>query len=94
MEYTKKQFPYNSIVHLNQNSIQELIWWANNLEISHGESILSPINKTIIQTDVYQKVGGILLENINRKSMDSSRVKVTHQSGRTQTYKSGPINFS
>ena len=25
VEYTKKQFPYHSIVHLNQNSIQELI---------------------------------------------------------------------
>ena len=27
VEYTKKQFPYHSIVHLNKNSIQELIWW-------------------------------------------------------------------
>ena len=26
--------------------------------------------------------------------MDSSGVKVTHQSARTQSYKSGPINFS
>ena len=33
VEYTKKQFPYHSIVQLNQNSIQELIWWVNNLEI-------------------------------------------------------------
>ena len=55
VEYTKKQFSYHSIVHLNQNSIQELIWWVNNLEISNGKSILSPINRTIIQADASQK---------------------------------------
>ena len=33
-------------------------------------------------------------ENVNRRSMDSSEVKVTHQPARTQSYKSGPINFS
>ena len=37
---------------------------------------------------------GILSGNVNRRSMDSSGVKVTHQSARTQSYKSGPINFS
>ena len=58
MECTEKQFPYHSIVHLNQNSIQELIWWVNNLEISNVKSILSPINKTIIQTDASQKGWG------------------------------------
>ena len=37
---------------------------------------------------------GILSGNVNRRSMDSSGVKVTHQSARTQRYKSGPVNFS
>ena len=46
VEYTKKQFPYHSIVHLNQNSIHEVVWWTKNLEISKGKSILSFINKT------------------------------------------------
>ena len=41
-----------------------------------------------------RKVGGILSENMNRRSMDSSGVKVTHQSARNQSYKSGSINFS
>ena len=41
-------------------------------------------NKTIIQTD---ELGEILLEDINKRSMVSSRVKVTHQSDRTQSYK-------
>ena len=45
-EYIKKQFPYHSIVHLNQNSIHEVVWWTKNLEISNGKSILSFINKT------------------------------------------------
>ena len=36
----------------------------------------------------------ILSENINRRPMNSSKVKVTNQSARTQIYKSGVINFS
>ena len=55
VKYTKKQFPYYSIVHLNQISIQELVRWVKNLEISNMKSILSPKNKTIIQTNVSQK---------------------------------------
>ena len=46
VEYIKKQFPYHSIVHLNQNSIHEVVWWTKNLEISNGKSILSFISKT------------------------------------------------
>ena len=42
----------------------------------------------------YKGLGGILSENVNRRSMDSSGVKVTYQPARTQSYKSGPINFS
>ena len=38
-------------------------------------------------------LGCILSENINRRPMDSSKVKVTNQSARTQIYKSGAINF-
>ena len=41
-----------------------------------------------------EELGCILSETINRRSMDSSGVKVTHQSARTQSYKFGPINFS
>ena len=55
VEYIKNQFPYHSVVHLNQNSIHEVVWWAKNLEISNGKSILSLINKTIIQTDASEK---------------------------------------
>ena len=55
VEYIKKQFLYHSIVHLNQNSIHEVAWWAKNLEISNGKSILSLISKTIIQADASQK---------------------------------------
>ena len=38
----KKQFPYHSIVHLNQNSIQELIWWVNNLKNQMGSQFCQP----------------------------------------------------
>lgn len=58
VEYIKKQFPYHSVVHLNQNSIHEVVWWAKNLEISNGKSIMSLINKTIIQTDASEKGWG------------------------------------
>ena len=58
VEYIKKQFLYHSIVHLNQNSIHEVAWWAKNLEISNGKSILSLLSKTIIQADASQKGWG------------------------------------
>ena len=38
-------------------------------------------------------VGGTLSENANRRSIDSSGVKVTHQSTRTKNYKSGLLTF-
>lgn len=41
-----------------------------------------------------RSVVDILSKNINRRLMDSSRVKVTHQPARIQSYKSGPFNFS
>ena len=58
VEYTKKQFSYHSIVHLNQNPIQELVWWVNNLEISNGKSILSLKNQTTFQADASQNGWG------------------------------------
>ena len=41
-----------------------------------------------------ERLGGIHSENVNSRSMDSSGVKVTHQSARNQSYKSGLNNFS
>ena len=41
------------------------IWWVNNLEIWNGKSILSPINKTIIQTDASQKGWGAYCQKIS-----------------------------
>ena len=43
---------------------------------------------------LFRRVGGISSENLYRRSMDSSRVKVKNQSPGTQSYKSGLINFS
>ena len=40
-----------------------------------------------------ERLGGILSENLNRRSMDSSGVNVTYQSTTTQSYKSGPLTF-
>ena len=40
-----------------------------------------------------KRVGGILSENANRRSIDSSGVKVTHQSTRTKNYKFGLLTF-
>ena len=41
-----------------------------------------------------EELGTILSENVNRRSMDSSGIKVTHQSATNQSYKSDSINFS
>ena len=48
--------PLNSSSEQKFNSGTNMV--GNNLEISNGKSILSPINKTIIQTDASQKGWG------------------------------------
>ena len=37
-----------SVIYLNQDSIQELQWWFNNLEICNGRLIVSPTSKEVI----------------------------------------------
>ena len=65
VEYIKKQFPYHSIVHLNQNSIHEVVWWTKNLEISNGKSILSFINKTNNPSRCFSKGLGAYCQKIS-----------------------------
>ena len=65
VEYIKKQFPYHSIVHLNQNSIHEVVWWTKNLEISNGKSILSFINKTNNPSRCFSEVLGEYCQKIS-----------------------------
>ena len=47
---------YQSAMYLNQDSIQELQWWFNNLEICKGKLIVSSNSKTVIQSDAPKKV--------------------------------------
>ena len=42
----RKNPSYQSAMYLNQDSIQELKWWFNNLEICNGKLIVSLISKT------------------------------------------------
>lgn len=52
-------FPYV----LNENSIQELEWWMNNLELYNGRSLLNPSMKIVIQTDASKKGWGAFCQN-------------------------------
>ena len=95
IKYTKRQLSYQSLVHLYENSIQELVWWVNNLEMSSGKHILSPTKQNYSSIGSFTgRFGNMFPENVRRESMDPSRVKVTNQSIRTQSYKFGFINFS
>ena len=46
---------YQSAMYLNQDSIQELQWLFNNLDICNWKLIASPISKTVIQSDTSKK---------------------------------------
>ena len=39
---------YQIAMYLNQDSIQELQWWFNNLEICNGKLVVSPTSKGIV----------------------------------------------
>ena len=57
----RKNPSYQSAIYLNQDSIQELQWWFNNLEICNGKLIVSPTSKTVIQSDASKKGWGRLV---------------------------------
>ena len=54
----KNKSSYQSAMYQNQDSIQELQWWFNNLEICNGKLIVSTTSKTIIQSDASKKGWG------------------------------------
>ena len=69
-------------MYLNQDSIQELQWWFNKLEICNGKPIVSPTSQTLIQSDASKKGGGgggVLSESVNRGSVISPEVKPPYQ---------------
>ena len=61
-------------MYLNQDSIQELQWWFNNLEIWNGKLIVSPTSQTLIQSDASKKGAPL-----NRGSVISPEVKPPYQ---------------
>ena len=84
LQCTTRQLYNQSVVRLNENSIQELVTWVNNLEISSGKLILSPIKQNY--SSVRRFTGSfenIFPENVCRGSMHTSRVNVIRQSVRT-----------
>ena len=51
----RNNISYQSAMYLNEDSIQQLQWWFNNLEICNGKRIKSPTSKTVIQLDASKK---------------------------------------
>ena len=63
---TEREVPVSScVICLNQEAIQELHWWANNLELSNGKSLLKPVTKTLIQTDASKKGWGAFCRTVS-----------------------------
>ena len=58
-------------MYLNQDSIQELQWWFNNLESCNDKLIVSETFKKVMQSDASKKGWGILSESVNMGSMDT-----------------------
>ena len=69
---------YQSAMYLKQDSIQELQWWFNNIEICNGKLIVSPTSKAVIQLHASKKFG-VLSESVHRASVVSPGVKPPYQ---------------
>ena len=69
---------YQSAMYLKQDSIQELQWWFNNIEICNGKLIVSPTSKAVIQLHASKKFG-VLSESVLRASVVSPAVKPPYQ---------------
>ena len=44
----KANLSFQSTIYLIYDFVEELQWWVNNLDISHGKSILATTTKTIV----------------------------------------------
>ena len=68
----RKNPSYQSEMYLNQDSIQELLWWFNNLEICNGKLIAPPTFKTVIQISP-KRVKGRIVRNCQQWDSRLSR---------------------
>ena len=69
----KNKSSYQSAMYQNQDSIQELKWWFNNLEICNGKLIVSTTSKTIIQSDASKKGWGHIVRKCQQRVSGLSR---------------------
>ena len=72
----RKNPSYQSAMYLNQDSIQELKWWFNNLEICNGKLIVSLISKTLIQSDASKKGLGAYCKCQKRVRLQNKEILV------------------
>ena len=69
----RNNYSYQSTMYLNQDSIQELQWWFNNLEICNGNLIVFPTSKTVIQSDASKKGRGRIVRKCQQGVIGLSR---------------------
>ena len=75
----KNNYSYQSAMCLNQDSIQELQWWFNNLEIYNGKLIVSPTPKSVIQSDASKKGWGAYCQKVStggQWSLQESKLRI------------------
>ena len=72
----RKNPSYQSAMYLNQDSLQELNWWFNNLEICNGKLIVSLISKTLIQSDASKKGLGAYCKCQKRVRLQNKEILV------------------
>ena len=80
-------------MYLNQDSIQELQWWFNNLEICNGELIVSPTSKTVIQSHVSKKGLGACCQKVStggQWTLQESKLHINFYG--TVSHQSRPFN--
>ena len=84
---------YRSTVYLNEDSIQELQWWFNNLDICNGKLIVFNLQNSNTIRCLQKGLGGVFLESFSRGSVISPGVKPPYQCSRNVSHQTSPFNI-
>ncbi|XP_057302862.1 uncharacterized protein LOC130637025 [Hydractinia symbiolongicarpus] len=69
---------YATLVHLRRKSLEELLWWVNNLTLYNGRSLIQPQTQFLLQTDAFLNGWGAVCQGNRTGGMWSLTEQILH----------------
>ena len=85
----QKFHSYETVVHLNQQAVQEIQWWRDHLHAWNGRAILRQPVQLTIETDASTKGWGAHCQGVKQRGAVVSSGGVTHKQSRAPSWVSG-----